>query len=567
MGVVGYRMLESKRNYGLVLMGGAVGLMYLDVFFAIKLFQIISAPVAFVGFAALGVATLFYSVRLEARILASLGLLGAFMAPVLASTGSGNHVMLFSYYLLLNAVIFTASWFRAWRELNLIGFLFTFAVALFWGASSYRPEHFSTVEPFLIAFFFMYLAIPIFFAHKQPPQLRGIVDGTLVFGMPLTATMMQSALTAGMSHHPMAWTSGIVALVYGVLAWRLWARNGMRVLAEAHLALALVFVTATPYFAWNGYPTFAFWALESAAIYWIACRQNRLLARLFALCLQVGAAGYFPCVTPALDASANAWLNEFVLGAALIGFAAVLTGWLTHHYRRNLESWSSGLGVVLVIWSAAWLLFAGMTGVTSEWASTVDRLAAALILVSALVCTFEWLGRKLEWNAPRYISITQGPAIVIVALMWAASSAGHPLPGAGVFAWPIAFIGYFFCLYRQRKDQVALLGDASYLLGWTAVLLVATWETAWRQTQSQHFWVWGVSAAVLVGAAIQYRRAQHGRDSQWSHEKHAVAAVPLVWSLVFWTLGLVGVVNDVALPSERVSWYLLVLTASVIFIV
>ena len=157
-------------------------------------------------------------------------------------------MLLFSYYLLLNLVILGASWFKAWRELNFIGFLFTFAIALIWGYATYTPEHFATIESLLIFFFLLYLAIPILFALRQPPELKGFVDGTLVFGMPMSAAMLQAALTRGMGEYLLAWSAFGAALIYSALAWALWQREKMRLLAEAHLALAIVFGTVTPFF-------------------------------------------------------------------------------------------------------------------------------------------------------------------------------------------------------------------------------------------------------------------------------------------------------------------------------
>jgi len=116
----------------------------------------------------------------DSKSLAIFGIVGGFMAPVLMSTGSGSHVMLFSYYALLNAGILFIAWFRAWRELNVLGFIFTFVVSAFWGHQYYQPAYFATTEPFLILFS-VYVAISILFAHRQPPKLKGFVDGPLVF--------------------------------------------------------------------------------------------------------------------------------------------------------------------------------------------------------------------------------------------------------------------------------------------------------------------------------------------------------------------------------------------------
>ncbi|MCZ2943493.1 DUF2339 domain-containing protein, partial [Acinetobacter baumannii] len=74
---------------------------------------------------------------------------------------------LFSYFALLNAGILAIAWFKAWRLLNLIGFVGTFGIGFAWGMRSYTPELLWSTEPFLILFFLMYLAIGLLFARRK----------------------------------------------------------------------------------------------------------------------------------------------------------------------------------------------------------------------------------------------------------------------------------------------------------------------------------------------------------------------------------------------------------------
>jgi uncharacterized membrane protein len=94
------------------------------------------------------------------------GIVGGFLAPVLMSTGSGSHVALFSYYAVLNLGIVGISWKKAWRELNVVGFYFTFVIAAVWGGRYYRPRYFSSTEPFLILFFLYYVAISLMYSLR-----------------------------------------------------------------------------------------------------------------------------------------------------------------------------------------------------------------------------------------------------------------------------------------------------------------------------------------------------------------------------------------------------------------
>src|SRR5262249_53839047 len=154
----------------------------------------------------------------DALALAVLGIVAGFAAPILISTGSGNHVVLFSYYALLNVAIFAIAWNKPWRALNLLGFLFTYVIGTAWGVLSYQPALFPTTEPFLVIFFAIYLAIPILYARKRAPERRDIVDGTLVFGNPLIAFGLQAALL-DYERMPLAYSALALAAVYALLGW------------------------------------------------------------------------------------------------------------------------------------------------------------------------------------------------------------------------------------------------------------------------------------------------------------------------------------------------------------
>ena len=112
-------------------------------------------------------------------------------ALILASTGTGSHVMLFSYYVILNVGLLGIAWFQARRPLNVLGFLLTFGIGTPWGGASTVLTVPSTSRSG--DFLFTYLAIPILFARRRDLP-KNYVDGTLVFGTPLVAFGLQTQL-------------------------------------------------------------------------------------------------------------------------------------------------------------------------------------------------------------------------------------------------------------------------------------------------------------------------------------------------------------------------------------
>lgn len=519
----GWKMSASRRLYGLILQGAGIGLLYLDVFFALRVYSLVEPVLGFVLFMALGVAATLLAVKQDAKVLAVLGLAGAFLAPVLAGSRDGDHVVLFSYYTLLNAFILAISWFRSWRDLNLTGFIFTFVVGSFWGAANYRPELFASVEPFVLTFFAMYLVIPILFASRQPPDLKGLVDGTLVFGTPLCVAFMQGALVRGMPYG-LAWSAGCAAALYALLAWMVVRREGMRLLGETYIALAVVFATMTIFFVLDAYPTFALWTLEGAAIVWVGLRQRRLLARLFGVTLQFAGAVMFALNYPRYDL-ATPWFNDFVLGCLLIAVAGMLTSWLMHKHREVLVEGGESAAAVLLVWGYGWW-FAGGLHALHDGLPSGDFHAVAMIFAAASFAIVEAVGGWLAWPTLRLITQAHLPALVLGMLTLGSR---HPLAQLGAVAWPFNFIVFFWCLHWQQKDGIASLHGARYRLGWLALAALATWEALWL---FGHRYFAGSFLMGALGIAVAWVRF-HLRERE-NPQTRKLSALVLLWGLGFW---------------------------------
>ena len=168
--VIGWRLRQKTPTYALVMQGGAIAIIYLAIFASFKLYHLISAGFAFPLLIIFSILAMSLAVLQNSRSLAVTAIVGGFASPILASTGSGNYIALFSYYLVLNLAIFAVSWFKSWRLLNVVGFAFTFIIGSTWGVTEYKPENFSTTEPFLIGFFLIYVAISILFAFKTASE-------------------------------------------------------------------------------------------------------------------------------------------------------------------------------------------------------------------------------------------------------------------------------------------------------------------------------------------------------------------------------------------------------------
>ena len=541
--IVGWRLRERKRIYALLLQGGGVGVMYLTVFGAAKLYHLLPVGFAFVVMVALVVLSGILAVLQNAKYLAFYGAAGGFLAPILASTGTGSHVMLFSYYALLNLGIVGIAWYRAWRELNLLGFVFTFAIGTLWGAQFYQPAFFNSVEPFLILFFIFFVIIAVLFAFRQPPQLKGYVDSTLVFGVPIIAFALQAALVKDM-HYGLAFSALGMSAFYIVLATSLWSRGpqGMRLLTEAFLAMGVVFGSLAIPLALDGRWTSAAWALEGAAIVWVGVRQQRMLARAFGLLLQAGA-GFFFLQAMHLPVRELPILNGVFVGAMIVSVAGLFSSYYLYKHGERLRCWETSLHIPLLIWGVCWWFGAGFNEIQDFIARQQLEINLMLAFVSASLLLAHYLQTKLDWKMLRYPVLGQLYAMGFFFWLSFMFRVAHPLAWYGWLCWPLAFACLYFFLYRYRDSVREVVLQWQHIIGFWLVVLFITWETAWLIKEGIAGHTWRDMMYGLVPALIMLLLMTKGRVLRWPIDLHyewyaGYAAMPIMFGLGLFALAM-----------------------------
>jgi uncharacterized membrane protein len=497
---LGWSLRRSRPGYALALQGGAVGILYLVIFAALRLYALMPASAAFALLAAVAALSATLAVLQNSMAFALLAVTGGFLAPILASNGQGSHVVLFSYYAVLNAAIVAIAWFKAWRTLNLAGFVFTFVIGTGWGVLRYRTEDFATTEPFLILFFLIYVAVAVLFTLRQAANLRGYVDGTLVFGLPIVAFGLQSALLR--DHRlGLAYSAVAVSAMYLAIAWLLHRghREERRVLTEAFVALGVAFLTLAVPLALDSRWNAATWALEGSALIWIGCRQQRRLARAFGALLTIAAgcvaAQDFEFAHGQLVLELGGYLSVLTLSAASVFSARTL-----NVHRQRLEEYEYALASVLFLWGLCWWSVGGM----GEMAQFVPHpyMAAAVLSFAALTALLSSeIFMRTQLGIARVTALFLLPAMALFAAD-AVGSVQHPFAQGGWISWPIA-VAVFYVLARRHEGEPGG-GLARGLHVGSAWLLcaVVSWEAAWAVNAGVHGSGSWRAAAWAMGAGI-----------------------------------------------------------------
>jgi len=543
--IFGWRLRDKKQVYALLLQGGGIGIMYLTIFGAAKFYSMIPIVMAFAMMIGLVVFSAILAILQNARQLAFFGAIGGFLAPVLLSTGSGNYIVLFSYYGLLNLGILSIAYYRSWRELNLLGFLFTFGVAGAWGADRYTAANFSTTEPFLILFFLMYVAIAILFAFRQPPKLKGYIDSTLVFGVPIIVFGYQAAMV----HHieyGIAFSALCMSAFYIFLASTLWRRGpeGMRLLTESFLAMGVVFGSLAIPLALDGRWTSAAWAMEGAALIWVGVRQSRIMPRLFGILLQFGA-GYFFLVDllkSSTPIDSMMFLNSLYMGGAIISLAGLFSSYYLYKNKEAIRNFEVPFHVILFVWGLIWWFVAGMSEMEAHVSSRYLLNACfAFVTVSLYFCYSIQLWTK--WRMMRFPVLSH--LYVMLSFLWIGAVVGsnHPFADYGWIIWPVALLLQYWFLYRYSDEVGRIVLQWQHIITFWLVLLVASWESAWlinKAIDGAHSWRDVMFA--MTPALLMFLLFTVGKHVRWPIKEHykwyaSHAATPVMIALAIVSLG------------------------------
>ncbi|MCQ3021409.1 DUF2339 domain-containing protein [Pseudomonas savastanoi] len=502
---LGWWLRLRNGPYALMLQGAGVGVLYLTVFAAMKLHALLDPAPGFVLLVAITAFSAILALTQNALALACAGALGGFAAPLLASTGQGSHISLFSYFALLNAGIIAIAWFKAWRILNLIGFFGTFGIGFAWGIRAYTPELFWSTEPFLILFFVMYLAIGLLFARRKlleltdaPPDasretlLRwsarqgDYVDGTLLFGTPIVGFGLQYALVEHLEFGA-ALSALALGLIYmGLARWLAARANGRTVLLmETCLALGVVFATlAIPLSLGSQWTTCA-WAVEGAAVFWLGLRQHRKLAQVFGLVLQV-------CASAMLisDSDNSSWAGDYWT-PMILAIAALISAWSVFRFNTLMIIDQKIARTVLTIWGAIWWA-ASLISVVQLYAPNSVQTPLLLIAAALSVAIWAVLALRLHWPDLAVLCSVLTPVSALL-LLGSLSEHYHPAANWGWLAWAAVFAMHLLTLHYLADTLPILAQRIAHTTGCLLIISVLALELRFgllQLSESYNAWRW-----------------------------------------------------------------------------
>lgn len=453
---VGLRYRKKEGSFGVILQGVGFGVFYLDIFAASKFFTLLHPLVALLFMVIAVVGAVLLAIKQDSLPLAIFAIVGGFLAPILLASKSGSHIVLFSYYGILNVGILLISYKKSWRILNLIGFFFTFIVGYMWGYLRYESHLFSTTEPFVIFFFLLYVLIGFLFAKKV--ALKAYIDTILIFGVPVSFLIYQNFLSKDFEHLLTLSALG-AGILYLTLAYIAKKDTKRPLLFEAYLVLGVIFLSFIVAFECSKSVASWIYAFEASGAIWISFRQNRVYGRYLALLLTLyGVQSYV------LDVGFYGLFSDTkgsVFGFVILATALFLSSYLYRYYQGKTVKSETNFEEIYFYGALALWLGGGLVEIG------LFELPNSLIFYVASLFVFTLASTQLKWeNFEKTIEYML--PFMLLGMFYFIEDLGAPFKEGGLLVVLLVFLVFYFVLYMNKKIHTSLW----HVIGFWSIVIV-----------------------------------------------------------------------------------------------
>ena len=389
------------------LTGGGIAILYLSIFAAFSLYDLIPSVAAFGFFFLVTLTAAGLALKYEAMTIAILGIVGGFITPVLLRDNLPDQRLLIAYVLVLDLGVLGLATFRNWRWFNLLALAGSLGLYWFWYAE---------LEPSLllaqlgITFIFLIFMGATTLFHILWRRAPGPADQSLM--------VLNAAAYFGISYGLLfnefrPWMGGftlLLSLLYVLLGYAVLVRSREHVyLSFFALGIAVVFLTVAVPVQLGGPWISVAWAVEGAVLIWLSFNLRMYQLRMFGLLVFAAFAAYLLFIdTPdALGASFRPFLNVYMPAYAIAIVITYLVAYLLYREKEALNRWEEYLFPTFLVAGNLFLTIAVPIQAEGAWIAVTWAVEAIVLM---------WLSFRLGLYQLRFFSLGVF-AIVVVRLL------------------------------------------------------------------------------------------------------------------------------------------------------
>jgi len=286
---------RGYRVFSYFLKAVGIGVLYLSLYAAFQVYNLIPSSVAFMMMFAVTAATAVMAWTQDAEVMAAFALIGGFSTPLLLSTGQNREVALFAYVAILDLGALALLVLKPWRRLLILSYVGTLSLYVGWYSSFYDLTQLRMTVGFATLFFAIFAVAPMVTLQAEKGRWSDLVPPLIAVINAAGYFLQIYIMFEEIGTKDTAWFALALAALYVFLSRKSRVRAASAETARTvdllHLALAMGFITVAIPIRLDAHWVTMGWFVEAAILLWVADRIHSELLNAFvlgALALGVG---------------------------------------------------------------------------------------------------------------------------------------------------------------------------------------------------------------------------------------------------------------------------------------
>ncbi len=429
---VAYRLRENYRNFSSILAGGGFAVCFVSVAIGFHLYSIFSPAVALILLVALTAVMTLAAVRYDRPELAVTAIVGGFVAPFIASDGSGSFLFVLCYMALLDTAMLVVTLCKRWWALPVVSCVLTYIVCAF-GAGLSDIDYSPVWGLVIVIYYFIIFSVPVVHILCRN-ELRHALTAWLVVAMTLNGVACMSLGIMYADHiSDLRIMKSMVPFVCGVVNFGLlmrYCRDRAGIVRDMLIIFVVAFAAFTVLVQFvNPGVRLSCLGLVSALMIWLYCRTGEVLYRRIGVTVGVPLCVIMLLFSWIICSYDAAW-GYIVTGVAYVAVAVMvdISFRVFDRKHRNLFMYN--------LWGGTALTVIGSHGVFDHYLLMPAADGMTLVAIAAVM-----LFVSIRFPIARY----GGVAIPAVATLLFAAI-GDPVAGEGLVNLPLIISVPLFAL-------------------------------------------------------------------------------------------------------------------------
>jgi len=350
--VLGQWLRKKYLQYSDLLMGGGLAILYLSVFSAHALYNLIDPMMALLGMIVITVIGVIISIVNATIVLSTIAIIGGFLAPFLIGVTVLGPWIAFTYITILNAGTLGILINKKWPKLVLISFLGTWLYFGTWLLTSYNDTLLIPTLIFILVQFFILTASPLVRIIIEKAKATEI-DYFVLGATALSFAYICYDLLMPQYKHFVSVGSVMVSAFYVIISLMAYRENPEDRTINIFLpGLAVAFITVAVPIEFSGPWIAAWWFVESLVLYTIASKSSsRGFQVMGVVVYMLGLMNlfYYILTYRAMSTSVIFWNGPFIMTMMAV-VAAYIIAFIYYKYGSSSpEIQKRGMNVFVIL--------------------------------------------------------------------------------------------------------------------------------------------------------------------------------------------------------------------------